>query len=90
MTIGVPDGTHSLRISQIKIIQFKGKNMKKLVQISLILVLLVALFQATAGRQTVLAGQMGANSTSAQGTRVVTCPGLKSVVCTVPNVGWNS
>lgn len=68
--------------------------MKKFIQISLVVVLVLVLFQAAAGGSMGLAGKIGSNvaeyisslaNTPVQGVQVAACPGCKK-----PTVGWNS
>ena len=74
--------------------------MKKLIQISLIVVLVFVLFQAAAGGSVVSSGKIGSSdvshisstvNTSLEGAQMAACVvRIKGVVCVTPNVGWNS
>ena len=71
--------------------------MKKLLQISLIVVLVFAMFQAVLASPTASVGGIGshqvqnfASTTIRQGSQLAVCPLLKGLPCVVPNVGWNS
>ncbi len=73
--------------------------MKKLIQISLIVVLVFAMFQAVIASPTVSVGGVGSHqiqtisstaNASAQASQMATCLGIKGLLCIVPNVGWNS
>ncbi len=72
--------------------------MKKLIQISIVVVLVLMLFQALSGGPTVTAGKICSSegstcftaNTSVQSVQVVTCLGLKGVICVKPDVGWNT
>lgn len=73
--------------------------MKKLLQISLIVVLVLVLFQTFAGGATVSAGELGSHTNSSISVRVDTSVAdvyaagclvrIKRVVCVQPLVGWN-
>ena len=72
--------------------------MKKLIQISIVVILVLVLFQAMAGG-TFAGAKNGsvwgalpqaAASTSAQSALVLTCWDGRIVSCATPNVGWNS
>ena len=73
--------------------------MKKLLQISLIVVLVLVLFQSFAGGATVSAGELGSHTNSSISVRAhapladVYAAGclvrVKGVVCVQPLVGWN-
>jgi hypothetical protein len=75
--------------------------MKKLIQISLVVILVFVLFQAIAGGSTVSASQIGSSAdssifftadTSAEDVHTAACTArIKGVVCVMPNrVGWNT
>ena len=72
--------------------------MKKLVQISIVVVLVLVLFQAMLGGTFSASGSVLANepqsqsaaSASVQSALVITCKDVRVVRCVVPNVGWNS
>ena len=74
--------------------------MKRLIQISLIAILVLVLFQAAAGGPVISSGQTdlgAANSisspvnTPAEGVQMAAClVRIKGVICVTPNVGWNS
>lgn len=74
--------------------------MKKLIQISLIAILVLVLFQAAAGGSVAVSNQahMGTASrisslvnTTPAGAQLAVCPLIiKGVGCIRPNVGWNS
>lgn len=74
--------------------------MKKLIQLALVVVLVVVLFQAVAGVSVVSSSSLGSNAASsisspvdasAQGVQMATClVRVKGVICVRPNVGWNS
>lgn len=71
--------------------------MKKLIQVSIIVVLVFTLFQVVSGTSMVFAGTMCSTAgqstclpamTSASNVQVAVC--LSGRVCVTPNVGWNS
>jgi hypothetical protein len=74
--------------------------MKKLIQISLIVILVFVLFQAVAGESVTTSGQVDSStsnsvsspvSTSLEGGQMAAClVRIKGVVCVQPHVGWNS
>lgn len=74
--------------------------MKKFIQISLIAILVIVLFQAAAGGAVVSSGQIdqsafsntsSAANTSAESVEMAAClVRIKGVICVHPNVGWNS
>ncbi len=73
--------------------------MKKFIQISLVVILLFVLFQATTGGSVVLADQNSSNvvrnisimaNTHVQGVQMVACLGIKGMICIKPYVGWNT
>ncbi|HJR79101.1 MAG TPA: hypothetical protein VJ821_03445 [Anaerolineales bacterium] len=74
--------------------------MKKLIQISLIVILVCAVFQVMAGGSMVSASNVESSApsiasfsadTSVQDVQMATCLAiLKRVVCVMPNVGWNT
>jgi hypothetical protein len=73
--------------------------MKKFIQITLIVVLVLVSFQAMAGGSTISAGELGSHATSSISARAlapvadVYAAGclvrIKGVVCVQPLVGWN-
>jgi len=72
--------------------------MKKLIQISLVVVLIFVLLQAVVGLTSgspdktapVGSGQYATAATSEQSLSVLTCSSSRPVNCAVPLVGWNS
>jgi len=73
--------------------------MKKLIQVSLIVVLVFVLFQAVAGGSAAPGAEPCSNpgqvscfaaTTSLQSIQVFSCLGSKGEKCITPNVGWNS
>jgi len=74
--------------------------MKKLIQISIIAILVVVLFQAAVVAPVASSGQMGSSAAShmsstatmpVEGAQMATClVRIKGVVCAIPKVGWNS
>ena len=74
--------------------------MKKLIQISLVVVLVFVLFQAVAGGSVVSSGTVGSSTAnhvspaanaSMEGLQMAAClVRIKGVVCVQPHVGWNS
>ena len=73
--------------------------MKKFLQISLVVILVLVLFQTIAGGSTVSVGELGSNTVTAVSVRVHTTVEdvqmaacsvrIKGVVCVQPMVGWN-
>jgi hypothetical protein len=73
--------------------------MKKFLQITLIVVLVLVWFQAIAGGTTVSAGELGSHTTSSISVRADTSVAdvyaagclvrIKGVICVQPLVGWN-
>jgi hypothetical protein len=73
--------------------------MKKFIQITLIVVLVLVLFQAVAGGTTVSAGELGSHATSSISVRADTSTTdvyaagclvrVRGMVCVKPLVGWN-
>jgi hypothetical protein len=74
--------------------------MKKIVQISLIVVLVCVLFQAVVVGPASSSGMVGSSparhvssamDTPVEGVQMAAClVGMKGVICAMPNVGWNS
>jgi hypothetical protein len=73
--------------------------MKKLLQMCLIVILVLVLFQASAGGASMASGQTdlaasnnsSVTNASIEGAHAAACwVRIKSVVCAMPNVGWNS
>lgn len=74
--------------------------MKKLIQISLVVVLVFVLFQAVAAGSALSSGAVGSSTashispaanTSVEGMQMAACiVRVKGVICVRPNVGWNS
>lgn len=74
--------------------------MKKLIQIALIAVLVLVLFQAVAGGSALASDRADlgtastissvANSASEDGQMAACLVSVKGVICVRPNVGWNS
>jgi hypothetical protein len=74
--------------------------MKKLIQISLIAILALVLFQAVGSGSAIASGQADlgtathissmANTTSEDVQMAACLVTLKVVICAIPNVGWNS
>lgn len=72
--------------------------MKKLIQVSLVVVLIFALLQAVVGVTFVSADklvsyenlQYATAATSGQSVQVLICSSGSLTRCVVPNVGWNS
>jgi glutamate synthase domain-containing protein 3 len=74
--------------------------MKKFIQLSLVLILVIVLFQAVSGGSAVSPGNVGAHtathisspaSTSVEGIQMAACLiHIAGVICVQPNVGWNS
>jgi hypothetical protein len=73
--------------------------MKKLIQVSLIVVVVFMMVQAVMGGTMALTGQTRSNEvqsthfttvTPAQNVQLLICPDGRGVSCMKPNVGWNS
>jgi hypothetical protein len=74
--------------------------MKKITQLSLVLILVFVLFQAVSGGSMVSPGNVGSHtathisspaSTSVEGVQMAACLiHSTGVICVQPNVGWNS
>jgi heme A synthase len=73
--------------------------MKKLIQVSLIVVLVFVMVQAVIGGTMALTGQTRSNEVQStyfttikpvQNVRLLICPDGRGVSCMRPNVGWNS
>jgi hypothetical protein len=78
----------------------KEKVMKKIIQISLVVILVFVLFQAVNIGSIASSGSVGASTASrvsspvhasAEGLQMAAClVRIKGVVCVRPQVGWNS
>jgi hypothetical protein len=74
--------------------------MKKIIQISLVVILVFVLFQAVNTESISYSGTIGASTASrvsspvqasAEGVQAAAClVRIKGVICVRPNVGWNS
>jgi hypothetical protein len=73
--------------------------MKKLIQISLVIVLVFVLSQAVTAGSLISSGTIGSSTvshisaanTSVEGIQAAAClVRVKGVICVRPNVGWNS
>jgi hypothetical protein len=74
--------------------------MKKIIQISLVVVLVFVIFQAVNAGSITSSGTVGASTASrisspvnasAEGVQMASCPvDIKDGFCVQPNVGWNS